>query len=98
MIKLNKLGKIGKSRIVLFELAGHTVYQSQLSEIFSIHLITLRNRLKSGWPIAPALVVPADANLDIHAINHLCSHMDYDEQMMTRLKAYFKAHPSALKG
>jgi len=89
MISYKILGKHGKASTIWFEVVGHMTSASELGDLFNIHHVTLRNRLKSGWPIAAACLVPPENKWKSETIKLYAAQHDFDTEFLTKLNKHY---------
>lgn len=89
MIMYKTLGKQGKAPTIWLDVVGHRTSVSELADIFHMHHVTLRNRLKSGWPISAACTISAENNWNVSSIREYVKSVDLDTNFVTVLNAYF---------
>ena len=86
MLQVTQLGELkGHGAAKWIEVAGYTTHVKELSEIFGISFMTLRNRLASGWALAPACCVANAMNLSVKQTTAATISEEYDKQFLTTL-------------
>lgn len=89
MIKFTKLGTCkGFGAAVWYEVEGYTVHTAELSKLFGINFITLRNRLASGWHISAACMVANTENMSLKETTAAATTDAFDAQFLTKLRLY----------
>jgi len=96
MIKMNELGKHGKAPAIWYEVAGYVMTVTELGEVFGIHHVTLRNRLRSGWNIVPACMVGNTSNMTLHQVSSQSNPSQDDDDAFTKVLFKHFGRPSLL--
>lgn len=94
MISYKTIGKHGKAPTIWLDVVGHRTNVSELALLFGMHHVTLRNRLKSKWPIAAACLVKPESNWISSTINEYAKQYDFDTEFLTKLNLHFAAQNS----
>lgn len=99
MITMTELGKFGKAPAIWFDVAGYVTNITELGEIFGIHMVTLRNRLRSGWNIVPACLVGNTASMTLLEVSANANQATLEQEFINKLHKHFgRPSHTMLKG
>ncbi len=89
MISLNLLGKQGKNPRIWYEVCGYVLTITELAEIFKISHLTLRQRLKYGWDVHAACLVPNTVKLTFKEVTLLTQDPSLEPKFKEILRKHF---------
>jgi hypothetical protein len=89
MIQATKLGVLpGHGAAIWYEIAGYTTHVKELSALFNINFVTLRNRLASGWHVAPACMAANTEKMSLKETTACATSAAFDEMFSTKLRQH----------
>jgi hypothetical protein len=99
MIECTVLGKQGKSPHIWYSVDGYITTLTELSVIFNLHHVTLRQRLRFGWDLIPACLIPNTVKMTFKDVNILSQDPTLEVQFREKLIKYFgRPSPTNFKG
>jgi hypothetical protein len=89
MLEVKQLGELkGFGAAQWIEVGGYITNVKELSDIFGISFMTLRNRLASNWKLVPACCVPNAMGLSVKETNQVMVTDKYDDEFLTALSRH----------
>ncbi len=93
MLEITQIGKEGKTPAKWIDVNGYVTNIAELSFIFGIHNGTLRNRIRSGWHVGAACLVPTPTPYTSETINERAKVVDFETEFLARLAKHFGNRP-----